>query len=115
MASGTRGGSFGTKHLETKGFNGARTSRSDLDVVDRKIEAARQAKLAVGNVLKRREKELTESELEVSECRLHWDILQAQITELGKQLGGEIYKVHREVGDMLKRESSLSIDMYYFL
>ncbi len=91
------------------------TARSDIDAVERKLQATEQTDVVVRHIVERKAQESAECELEVADCRLHWDILQAQVDELGRQLAVEIRKIHCEVGDMLKRASALSIGMYYFL
>ena len=89
--------------------------RDDLDIISKKVLLMDQNIQTLASDLKAKSKEISECKLEIAEYRLHWDILQAQVKELSAQLNAALYKIYQEVGAKIKKESGLSIDMYYFL
>eukprot|EP01022_Parablepharisma_sp_SALTPOND_P028237 TRINITY_DN6_c0_g2_i1.p7 TRINITY_DN6_c0_g2~~TRINITY_DN6_c0_g2_i1.p7 ORF type:complete len:175 (+),score=29.69 TRINITY_DN6_c0_g2_i1:2920-3444(+) len=93
---------------------GFETTQDDLEAIYKKLLTVSEQRHKLATDLKRKSREVADCDQDVADVRLRWDVLQAQVKDLGVQMNGEIIRVYKEVGDLLRKESSLSIDMYYF-
>jgi len=109
----TKGIMENTKEIEENEKQKSK-NKKDLAAINKKLDKIKKKMQKSGTEAKKKLKEVCELEQEVSDLRLRWDMLQSQLKELGKNMSLEIYKINRDVGDLLQKESCLSIDMYYF-
>ncbi len=100
---------------ERSGESEEGTMREDMEVVGNKISHIARDVIKLGEEIKEKKEELEECEAEVEDHRLHWDMLQTQVGELAGQLGQQLYEIEKGVGEKLRKDSQLSIDMYHFV